>query len=205
MNPSSVVHQVQSEPASAEERWILRDGRRARAREIRPSDAPLLVQGFEQLSERSRRLRFFTPKRALSPREVAYLTQLDGQRHFAIGAGVLTDQGWQPAAVARFVGLPHEPKEAEPALTVVDAFQGLGLGRLLFARLVDAAVERGYRILRADVLEENHAMLRIFRTASAETAVRRVGGVFEVEIPLTGRRDSGWYPAWPRARHWSLG
>ncbi len=84
-----------------EELTELRDGTKVLLRLVRPSDKQLLLRGFEQLSARSRYLRFLTPKAVLTEEELRYLTELDGEDHFAIGA----------------VRLIEAPEEEEPEAT----------------------------------------------------------------------------------------
>ena len=49
---------------------VLRDGSAVLIPPVRSADAPLLADGFARLSDRSRRLRFLSPKPALSPAEL---------------------------------------------------------------------------------------------------------------------------------------
>src|SRR5262249_43108134 len=85
-----------------------------------------------------------------------------GMDHFALGAVVEHADGHEEGVgVARFVRLADNPLAAEPAVTVVDDFQRIGLGRLLFDRLLCAAAERGVHELRALVLAENKPMLAL--------------------------------------------
>ncbi len=46
-------------------------------------------------------------------------------------------------------------------MTVVDAWQGRGLGSVLLARLSERALEVGIQYFTAEVLAENHAMLSL--------------------------------------------
>jgi GNAT superfamily N-acetyltransferase len=165
---------------------LLHGGRRARLSLLLPSHAPLVARGFERLSSRSRYLRFFTNKKSLGADELRYLTELDGEHHFALAAAMRSADGWEGAGVARFVALPDHPGAAEPALTVVDAVQGTGLGTMLFERLCAAARERGYTQLRAAVLPENRSMLRVMKRVSPTTIVRFREGWLELEVPLAG-------------------
>ena len=64
----------------------LRDGREVVLRLIRPDDKELLRRGFLAMSPESRYRRFFTIKHELSDDELRYLTEIDGVRHFALGA-----------------------------------------------------------------------------------------------------------------------
>jgi RimJ/RimL family protein N-acetyltransferase len=166
------------------ERIVLASGSSATISELRPEHARLVVEGFEHLSPRSRYLRFFTPKSELSPNELWRLMDIDGHERFALGASVRRDSEWVPAAVARFARVHSQPDSAEPALTVVDEFQGLGLGTALYARLVRAAQSRGYSRFIAEVLPENERMLRIFRRVTPGCRIFRRETVLEVEIDL---------------------
>jgi GNAT superfamily N-acetyltransferase len=144
------------------ERVELDDGTPLVFRVVQPSDKPLLADGLARMSDQSRFRRFFGQKSQLTQPELRYLTELDGQTHFAIGAVRLSESGEeQGVGVARFVRLSDEPTAAEPAIAVVDEFQGKGIGRRLLVRLVKAARERGVDRFRCCVLVDNAPMRAI--------------------------------------------
>jgi hypothetical protein len=62
---------------------------------------------------------------------------------------------------SRFVRLADQSDTADLAVTVVDAWQGHGLGSVLVARLSERAFEVGIEYFTAEVLAENHAMLSL--------------------------------------------
>jgi GNAT superfamily N-acetyltransferase len=173
------------------ERKALADGTYVTLRVVRPSDAALLVDGFERLSPESRYRRFLAPKNVLSPAEVSYFSNCDGINHFAIGAVVVRPDGSEEGAgVARFVRVPRNPLAAEAAVTVVDALQNNGLGYLLARRLVSAAAERGVCELQFHVLNTNRPMLCLVRKLG-RVAERRVdsefgGGVLNLAVQVRG-------------------
>lgn len=190
---SSVPHRPHPEPTGARafgpdyvEEVALRDGTRARLRIIRPSDKPRLVAGLARLSPQSRYLRFFTEKERLTDGELRYLTEIDGEHHFAIGASRVDERGGEGEGlgIGRFVTLRGEPTVAEPALAVVDDAQGLGLGRLLLMRLIAAAAERGVRTFRCDFLAQNHGMQELLRDVSPDVRFRSDGPVVTAEFRL---------------------
>ena len=76
---------------------MLRDGKTAHVRPIRPEDAELLVDFYERVSDRSKYYRFFSPMPHLSDRDVARFTQVDHDQRVAF---VMTLQG-QMIAVGR--------------------------------------------------------------------------------------------------------
>jgi GNAT superfamily N-acetyltransferase len=168
-----------------EEHAHLRDGAEVLLRPVRPSDKQLLREGFDKLSPESRYLRFFAPKHELSDDELRYLTEVDGERHFAIGALRCGADGVEEGlGVARFVQLEQEPGAAEAAIAVLDEMQGKGLGSLLFQRLVAAAAERGISRFRCEVLGSNQSMQDFMRAQAPDATLRWDHGVAIIELPL---------------------
>jgi GNAT superfamily N-acetyltransferase len=171
---------------SYEESVHLTDGQRVQLRLIRPSDKEMLREGFELLSADSRYARFMSPKSRLTETELEYLTDVDGVNHFAMGAVrrrfVSTDQG---IGSARFVRLVDQPDTAEPAVTVLDEFQGKGLGSILLQRLIEAAWERDVRWFVSELLAENKASKRMMESLSPEVKFRHSGdGALVATLPV---------------------
>ena len=160
----------------------LRDGGRVRIRPIRSDDKPRLVEAFQGLSDTSRYRRFLGYKKELSVAELAMLTEVDHHQHEALGA--LDSETGEGVGVARFVREPGRPEVAEAAVTVVDGWQGRGLGRALLSRLAARAREEGVREFTATLLTDNRAMLRLFRDLGALRVVRRNGPVQEIDVTL---------------------
>ncbi len=146
------------------EPFLLADGRRLAVRPITPASKPLIVAAMTRLSPESIRRRFFGPRRELSDLELHRLTALDGWNQYGLGACAPASDGTlEGVAVARFVRTPEAPATAELAITVVDAYQGRGIGRALVSRLADAAVVRGVRELHAIVLPDNAAVIGLLQ------------------------------------------
>jgi GNAT superfamily N-acetyltransferase len=161
----------------------LRDGTDVVIRPIRADDKELLRRGFLRLSPESRYRRFFAAKHDLSPAELRYLTEVDGIRHFALGA--TTADGRDGLAVARFIQLDGEPGVADAAIAVADEYQGKGLGSLLFQRLVAAAAERGVLRFRCEMLGSNQGMAELVLSLSPEAPATAVSaGVMSMEFAL---------------------
>ncbi len=171
---------------SYEESVRLADGYKVHLRLIRPSDKEMLREGFERLSPESRYARFMAPKPQLTERELAYLTDVDQVDHFAIGAVRRRIVGGDAGVgSARFVRLPDAPDVAEPAVTVLDDFQGKGLGSILLQRLIEAAWERDVRWFRTELLAENKASRRMIESLSPEVTFRHGGdGATVATVPV---------------------
>jgi GNAT superfamily N-acetyltransferase len=163
----------------------LDDGTPAEIRMIRASDQDLLRRGFERLSPESRYRRFLAPKRSLSDRELRYFTNVDGIDHFALIALTTTANGeGEGLGTARFIRLRADRTCAEAAVTVVDDWQGKGLGRLLLLRLIAAARERGVSHFRAYVLADNRKMHSLLEELGGATRIRSADGTVELDVPL---------------------
>lgn len=179
--------------ADYEERATLRDGTSVLVRPVRESDKPLLLRGFEQLSEESRYLRFHAPKPTLTEDELRYLTEVDGESHFAIGALRLdeTDAPGDGLGIARMIRYPGEPEVAEAAIAVADGIHGCGLGTLLFMRLVAAGCERGVTRFRCEVLASNSAMKDLIAAVNPEYSIEVRAGVMSIEFALPPTTPAG--------------
>jgi GNAT superfamily N-acetyltransferase len=172
--------------AAYREPAVLRDGSEVVLRLIRPDDKELLRRGFLALSPESRYRRFFSPKHDLTAGELRYLTEVDGVRHFALGA--VSVGGEDGLGIARFIQLDGEPGVAEAAIAVADHAQGRGLGSLLFQRLVAAAIERGVTRFRCEMLGTNAGMAELARTFATVASVQVSAGVvcMELDLPALG-------------------
>jgi acetyltransferase len=150
-------------------------------RPIKPEDAPLLVDLFHSLSERSIYYRFFSPLKSLPPEMLARFTQLDYDRDMALVAFDQTHMGEKMLGVARFVGHPGG-ESGEIAVAVGDPWHGKGVGATLLKRLMMIAKERGMASLGGPVLEENTHMLALARKLGF--SVSRLPGERAYEIKM---------------------
>jgi acetyltransferase len=159
-------------PGELEEPIALRDGTRIELRPMRPEDAEREQAFFAALSEHSRYQRFMQHLASLTPRMLARFTQLDYDRELALVAL----HGGRFIAVGRYAANP-DGRTAEFALTVLDAFQGKGLGQALLERLCRAAKAAGYRALYGQILHANHAMLELAAHLGFEAQAAEGGDV----------------------------
>jgi RimJ/RimL family protein N-acetyltransferase len=167
--------------SSKGKRIVLRDGSRLLIRPVHSADAPLLADGFARLSDRSRRMRFMTTKIALSPAELRYFTDVDHHDHEALGA--LSCADGLGVGIARYVRDAEDPQAAEVAVTIVDDWQGRGLGTELMAQLSDRARREGIRRFTALVNADNTAVEALLRKMSAEL-IGRESSTMQYAIPL---------------------
>ncbi len=174
----------------------LKDGTPVRVRPIAPKDKRRLAEGWKGLSSRSRYLRFMQARTTLSESDLAYLTEIDYNNHFAWGAETLDAPDPPGVGIARYVRDPNEPTVAEAALAVVDDRQRQGLGRILLQALIDAARENGIERFRAYVSSSNEQVIESL-TAIGATRSDAGDGTVKLELPLPTRplRKSAMYEA----------
>ena len=126
-------------------------------------------------------MRFLARKDQLSAAELRYLTDVDHHDHEALGA--LDRAGGRGVGVARYVRDAGDPHAAEIAVTIVDDWQGRGLGTELLTRLSARARCEGIHRFTALVADDNVAMAALLQNMSANLAGRGPGTV-EYEITL---------------------
>jgi len=168
-------------PAAEGTPVVLRDGSTVLIRPVRSTDAPLLADGFARLGPQSRQMRFLGAKTALSAAELRYLTEVDHHDHEAISALSATDG--RGVGIARYVRDADDPQAAEIAVTIIDDWQGRGLGTELLSRLSDRARQAGIDRFTALVAAENVAVAGLARKLGACLAGRGPGTV-EYEVSL---------------------
>ena len=78
-----------------------------------------------------------------------------------------------------------DERRAELALLVEDAYQQLGIGRQLLARLLEEAARRALLVLHGYVLYGNQPILHLLRTSGHELKVEWHGGdVLAIELAV---------------------
>jgi acetyltransferase len=135
----------------------LDDGSRVRLRLTRPSDAPLVRAFLEGLSAETRRRRFLSPTPAVSDSTVRHFTFYEPRERLMLAATMPVDGAERIFGLADAAFLATGL--AEIGIVVGDQIQGRGLGKMLSEAVASVALQRGAVRLKAEMLDENHAML----------------------------------------------
>ncbi|WP_142056485.1 bifunctional GNAT family N-acetyltransferase/acetate--CoA ligase family protein [Pseudonocardia kunmingensis] len=166
---------------------VASDGGIVHLRPILPSDADALLRFHASLSDRTRYLRYFGPYPRISPRDLERFTHVDHRKR----VGFICLLGDEILAVGRYEGLPGGSgagpagvESAEVAFVARDDHQGRGLGSILLEHLAAAARENGLRRFEAEVLVENHQMVRVFREAGYQVSRAFSEGVLHLEFDI---------------------
>lgn len=129
---------------------------------VLPINRGQLSRGLKDLSSESIRNRFLGSKKEFSSAELEYLTNLDGWDHYAIGIEE-REKPFRGVSIARLVRSPIDTSEAEVAITIIDEFQGMGLGTLQIQLIALAAYERNLARLTFTSLPQNNGMLKLIQ------------------------------------------
>lgn len=160
----------------------LREGAVVGLRPVLPDDGPRLLQARSIASAETIYMRFFAATQP-TPETARMLTDVDYVDHFAwVGVG---PYGEAVGGVS-YVRLVDDPDEADISFSIMDAYQGRGLGSLFMGAIAVAARRNRLTRFSADVLSENWPMRAILgraciRWGSGEYGV--VHGVMGVPDP----------------------
>jgi RimJ/RimL family protein N-acetyltransferase len=173
---------------------VLRNGRTALLRAIRPDDRDRLATAFLGLEPESVYLRYFSYKHELTPadldrlcvpdfreRVVLVVTLGSGAEEIVIGAG-----GYVAHAGA------DGRRVAEVAFAVEEDFHGQGIAGKLLAVLIDMARQDGIACFEAEVLARNAPMLQVFaRSGLPMQRTHSEDGVVSVSMALVAPNPAG--------------
>jgi len=155
-------------PSTLRDAMELPGGPVATIRPIRPEDAAIEAAFVHGLSEQSKFLRFMFGLRDLTPAMLSRFTQIDYDRELALVAVIDTPEGEQQIGVVRYTTLPDE-ETCEFAIVVGDDWQGKGLARRMFTRLIEAARARRLKVMTGVTLRENTRMIELSRSLGFTT------------------------------------
>lgn len=163
----------------------LPDGTEAFVLPLQRTDKATLAAEFETLAPESRRRRFLAPVLHLSDSMLEHLVDdVDGINHVALVLSVETSPGvYDPVALARMVRYADDPRSADLAVTVKDAWQGRGVATTLLDVLMrerPAGVER----IVTEVFHDNQASLRMLLRLGDATVEDQGSGVSEIVVDL---------------------
>jgi GNAT superfamily N-acetyltransferase len=149
-------------------------------RTLEPGDHAQLREMLHRSSPTSVFRRFFT----LLPRDedlvLRPIVDVDHDRHEELVAVV----GDEIVALAGYFRSAVDPTEADVAVIVEDAWQGRGIGRVLFGALGKMAWRRGITRFSGTILAENAPALQFLRALAPDLSLTRSGTEVEFMVPL---------------------
>ena len=149
-------------PSEYIKKITLNNGKKVILRPIKPEDELMEKEMFSNFSERTQRFRFFQLIRDISHEELIRYTQIDYDREIAIIAEIEEDNRKKMAGVVRLIADQYN-ETAEFAIVIADPWHNLGLGNIFTDYIHDIAKLRGIKKIYANVLNENHIMIHMFK------------------------------------------
>ncbi len=135
-----------------------------------------ICEGFRTLSKNSRYLRFHSPVRKLTDAQLVHLTDIDSVDRAIVAAHMDEGEHQRGLGLARYARL-KEPSRAEFAVTVLDAYQGKGVGSALLGHLRTVAFHNGIDTLQGYVLRNNFLMIHILDGLNASRHLEADGSL----------------------------
>ena len=168
--------------------YTLRDGTQVLLRPIRPEDEPIEAELIKNLSEESKRFRFFYVIKDITHEMLVRFCNIDYDREMAIIAEYTDSSGKRRnVGVGRLIMDPSR-KRGEFAVVVADDFQGKGLGTKLIDMLIQIADEKGLETIYGIVMPENTKMIELCKKMGFD--IRYTPEEVIVELNLKGKRVS---------------
>ena len=150
-------------PSEYSTEFIMKNGKRAILRAIKPEDEMMEKEMFSNFSERTQRFRFFQLIKNISHEQLIRYTQIDYDREIAIIAEIEDEGRKKMAGVVRLIA-DHYLETAEFAIVVADPWQNQGLGSKFTDFIHEIAKKHGIQKIYANVLAQNRVMQHMFRT-----------------------------------------
>lgn len=132
-------------------------------RHLEESDASLLTNFMNRLSQSTLWMRFFVPYPRLSEekisQEIARLNHICTSNGTVLVASNYVEGKEQIIAIGEVIPEKELVSTAELALTIRDDFQGEGIGSAMAQQLLQEAGKKGITTLRAEAMAQNRIIL----------------------------------------------
>ncbi|MCG6119699.1 MAG: N-acetyltransferase [Blastomonas sp.] len=144
------------------------DGKSICIRSIRNTDAEQMREGIAHLSTQSRYLRFFSVQPMPSDSVIRQLVDADGHDHIAWGAIHMDGLSNPAIGAVHAIRSAEQDRSGEFSVAILDAYHGIGLGRMLTAVLLINCCAEQMPVLDIQTLAENQAAIGFIRSIGGE-------------------------------------
>ncbi|MEJ2096849.1 MAG: GNAT family N-acetyltransferase, partial [Deltaproteobacteria bacterium] len=167
-------------PQEEEREFMLKNNTKIVVRPSNAIDVNGLQNLFYQLPPEDVYTRFFRNLKCLSVSEAEHLCNVDYNKEMAF---VITtgERENEKIVGSSFYTVNPSTHMADVAYMVLHEWQGMGLGTILQQRMVEYAKSKGLRGFTADILANNHAMLKLAKKCGKLTH-KLSRDVYEVEM-----------------------
>ena len=159
------------------------DSTRLEIRPIEADDKADLATAVEQSSGEAVYRRFLGPHGPLTDTELRYLTEVDHHDHEAVVA--VNPESGRSVGVARYIRDRERRDSAEIAVSVLESWQGRGVGKALMRALADRAREEGITSFTALMLAHNRPMRQLLADLGPPRVLSTAAGAIELAVELS--------------------
>ena len=149
-------------PTKYEDYYKLRDGQEVLLRPIKPEDEPLLLEMFNNLSEETKRYRFFQTIGDIPHEVIVRYCNVDYNKEIAIIAELAEEGLRKIIGVARLITEAYG-KKGEVSLIIADPWQRLGLGSKLLNNIIEICRDRNLETIYAKTRSDNHRAIELMK------------------------------------------
>ena len=161
----------------------LRNGLSVCFRASRPDDVERIVAAFRELDPDSVYLRFFGPKKEISPAEIKRFQETDFINRVILLCTTVREN--REIVIASGTYAIDDNGAAEVAFIVEEDFHRLGIAGRLMKHLGKIAVAAGIKTFTAEVLPRNAAMLNVFERCGWPMTTKTSDGTVHITLDLT--------------------
>ncbi len=158
-------------------------------RAIKPTDEEFLQRFFYHQDERSRILRYLTPKKTLTHEESQIEVNIDYDTIMVV-VGLVGDEDAQEiiAAASYYLDPEGSSKIGKFALMISKEWQQKGLGLHLFSKMCDIAHEKGVVALVGNFMKTNSGVEKILHKLPFMIEIEDYDETYEYKIDLTVKK-----------------
>jgi GNAT superfamily N-acetyltransferase len=179
---------LKSSISKTDKTYVLENGCEILVREIEYEDRRHFLNGIRSLSKESLYHRFNSTTFSLTKKYLDYFTDIDSENHCAAGAIDLSKPDEPGIAVGRFIRLKKEPEVAELAITVLDEYQRLGIGTILFLELCRIGQSKNVQHFTFTIHAQRRVLVHYMLQHGA-VFKNRSGSQIELSFPLSSAAD----------------
>ncbi len=168
-------------PSHISEKKSFKSGTTIRFRAIKPSDEESMRRFFYRCSDEIIFYRFFYSIKTMSHDKMQEYVNVDYSKEISIIGLTGSSDDEQIIAEARFVK-DERTSYADVAFLIEEAYQGIGVGSYMLNLLISLAREQEIKGFSAEVLSDNHPMLKVFEKANLPLDARLENGVYKLQM-----------------------
>lgn len=178
-------------PATYDESVTLKSGLKIRIRAVRPDDKGRILEAFRNLEAESIYTRFFQAKKTLTDAELKAATEIDFENVVGLVATIGPEGSETIIGAGRYAAFETADglRSAEVSFTVEEDYHGNGIASRLLQDLAAIARAKNVSQFMAEVLAQNHAMVKVFARSGLPMQKTYEDDLVHVTLALTG--DAG--------------